>query len=245
MGENGGINRVAPHSRPPYIIPRMPDSFVHLHLHTEYSHARWRQPHPGHHAAKRREFGMPAVAMTDHGNLFGAIEFYQEAAKAGIKPIIGCEMYMAPGQALREAGRHRPGSRLPFHPPGPGRDRLPQPRQARLHRPPRRHVLQAAHRQGSARPIQRRPHRHERLPQGRDQPGHPQRSAAESPRGPRSFVQILGRENFFLELHDHGIEAQQPLQRRAAHARAASSASASSRRTTSISSSAPITRRTT
>src|SRR6202790_2358622 len=40
---------------------------------------------------------MRAVAMTDHGNLFGAIEFYQEATKAGIKPIIGCEAYIAPG----------------------------------------------------------------------------------------------------------------------------------------------------
>ena len=40
---------------------------------------------------------MPAVAITDHGNLHGAIEFYQDATKAGIKPIIGCEAYMAPG----------------------------------------------------------------------------------------------------------------------------------------------------
>ncbi len=46
---------------------------------------------------KAKSLGMPAVAMTDHGNLFGAIEFYQEANKAGIKPIIGCEIYLAPG----------------------------------------------------------------------------------------------------------------------------------------------------
>jgi len=43
------------------------------------------------------EYGMPAVAMTDHGNLFGAVEFYQNAEKAGVKPIIGCEVYVAPG----------------------------------------------------------------------------------------------------------------------------------------------------
>ncbi len=46
---------------------------------------------------KAKSLGMPAVAMTDHGNLFGAIEFYQEANKAGVKPIIGCEIYLAPG----------------------------------------------------------------------------------------------------------------------------------------------------
>ena len=46
---------------------------------------------------KVKECGMPAVALTDHGNLFGAIEFYQEAMKAGVKPIIGVEAYLAPG----------------------------------------------------------------------------------------------------------------------------------------------------
>ena len=73
-------------------MPR--DSFVHLHLHTEYSlldgAIRMREL-----MKKAAEFQMPAVAMTDHGNLFGAIEFYQEAQRAGIKPIIGCEAYIA------------------------------------------------------------------------------------------------------------------------------------------------------
>src|SRR3982751_5293960 len=72
------------------------DSFVHLHLHTEFSllegSIRMREL-----MKKAAALGMPAVAITDHGNLFGAIEFYQEAKKAGIKPIIGCEAYMAPG----------------------------------------------------------------------------------------------------------------------------------------------------
>jgi len=74
----------------------MSDSFVHLHLHTEYSlldgMIRTKD------LAKRAvEFGMPAVAMTDHGNLYGAIEFYQSCKKAGVKPIFGCEIYLAPG----------------------------------------------------------------------------------------------------------------------------------------------------
>jgi DNA polymerase-3 subunit alpha len=64
------------------------DSFVHLHLHTEYStlDGAVRIPEL---MDKAKEFGMPAVAITDHGNLYGAIEFYQTAEKAGIKPVIG------------------------------------------------------------------------------------------------------------------------------------------------------------
>ena len=87
------------------------DSFVHLHLHTEYSlldgAIRMKEL-----MKKAKQFGMPAVAITDHGNLYGAIEFYQEAKKAGIKPIIGCEAYMAPGSIkdrpnnMRDAAYH-------------------------------------------------------------------------------------------------------------------------------------------
>lgn len=75
---------------------RKGDSFVHLHLHTEYSTLDG-AVRIDDLMAKAKKLGMPAVAMTDHGNLFGAIEFYQAAKKAGIKPIIGCEMYLAPG----------------------------------------------------------------------------------------------------------------------------------------------------
>ncbi len=73
----------------------MSASFVHLHLHTEFSlldgMIRTKEL-----AARAAELGMPAVAMTDHGNLFGAIEFYQNCKKAGVKPIFGCEIYLAP-----------------------------------------------------------------------------------------------------------------------------------------------------
>ena len=73
----------------------MSDSFVHLHLHTEFSlldgMIRTKD------LAKRAvELGMSAVAMTDHGNLYGAIQFYQSCKKAGVKPIFGCEIYLAP-----------------------------------------------------------------------------------------------------------------------------------------------------
>ncbi len=72
------------------------DSFVHLHVHTEYSMldgaARLKDLFAG-----CERLGMPAIAMTDHGNLYGAFDFAGKAAKAGIKPIIGTEAYIAPG----------------------------------------------------------------------------------------------------------------------------------------------------
>jgi DNA polymerase-3 subunit alpha len=73
--------------------------FVHLHLHTEYSllDGACRISDV---VDKVHECKMPAVAMTDHGNMFGAIEFYKTAQEKGLKPIIGCETYIAPGSRL-------------------------------------------------------------------------------------------------------------------------------------------------
>lgn len=77
--------------------------FVSLHLHTEYSlldgAIRIKEL-----VERAKEFRMPALAMTDHGNLFGAVEFYKKVTKAGIKPIIGCEVYVAPGSRLERGG---------------------------------------------------------------------------------------------------------------------------------------------
>jgi len=95
----------------PAAARRVP-AFVHLHVHTEYSlldgACRVRDLVQ---AAARMD--MPALAITDHGNLFGVVEFYQAAVAAGIKPIIGCELYLAPGdrrekdaRGLREASYH-------------------------------------------------------------------------------------------------------------------------------------------
>ncbi len=69
--------------------------FVHLHVHTQYSllDGAIRLDDL---FEKAKEFAMPAIAMTDHGNMFGTVEFYQKAYKNGIKPIIGCELYVAP-----------------------------------------------------------------------------------------------------------------------------------------------------
>jgi DNA polymerase-3 subunit alpha len=71
-------------------------SFVHLHLHTEYSLLDGAS-RPEDLAKRVRKLGMPACAITDHGNMFGAVEFYNAMKKEGVKPIIGCEMYVAYG----------------------------------------------------------------------------------------------------------------------------------------------------
>ncbi len=71
-------------------------TFVHLHLHTDYSLLDG-ACEIGELTAEAARRGMPAVAVTDHGNLFAASHFYHEATTRGVKPIIGCEVYVAPG----------------------------------------------------------------------------------------------------------------------------------------------------
>ncbi len=88
--------------------------FVHLHLHTEYSLLD---------GAigldklikKAIDLKMPAVAVTDHGNLFSALDFYLKAMKAGIKPIIGCEIYVAPGSRLEKSAPSGQNEEASYH----------------------------------------------------------------------------------------------------------------------------------
>src|SRR5881392_2371225 len=185
-------------------MPR--DSFVHLHLHTEYSlldgAIRMKEL-----MKKAAEFKMPAVAITDHGNLFGAIEFYQEATCAGVKPIIGCEAYIAHG-----SHKDRPGSRrdaayhftLLAENEAGYRNLVKLVTAAHLdgfHYAPRiDKELLSAHSAGHiglsgclASEINSaiQANNLERAKQ----------SAAE-------YRDILGPENFFMEMHDHGMEAQ-------------------------------------
>ena len=80
--------------------------FVHLHCHTQYSlldGANRIEPL----LERIKQLKQPAVAMTDHGNMFGAIEFYREAMSQGIKPIIGCEIYVAPTSRFERKGTDR------------------------------------------------------------------------------------------------------------------------------------------
>jgi len=78
--------------------------FVHLHLHTHYSllDGAIRIPDL---IDRAKEYRMPALAVTDHGNLFGAMEFYSQVQSNGIKPIIGCEVYVAPGSRLEHSAK--------------------------------------------------------------------------------------------------------------------------------------------
>jgi DNA polymerase-3 subunit alpha len=121
---------------------------------------------------KAKEFEMPAVAITDHGNLHGAIEFYQEATKGGDQADHRLRGVHGAGRDERSA--KQPARRgLSFHAAGEGRNRLPQPGEDDFHRAPRRISLQAADRQGAAGEAFGRVDRYERLSQGRDQHGDP------------------------------------------------------------------------
>ncbi len=82
------------------------DSFVHLHVHTEYSMLDG-AARLGELFAETSRLGMNALAMTDHGNVFGAYDFYSKANAAGIKPIIGMEAYLTPNTSRYERTRVR------------------------------------------------------------------------------------------------------------------------------------------
>jgi DNA polymerase-3 subunit alpha len=88
-------------------------NFVHLHVHSDYSllDGACRIDRLTDRAA---ELGMTALALTDHGNLFGAIDFYTVAKSKGIKPLVGCELYLSEGSRLEKQGRSDEGRSI-FH----------------------------------------------------------------------------------------------------------------------------------
>ena len=80
-------------------------AFTHLHVHTEYSlldgSSKIKELLP-----RAKELGMDSLAITDHGVMYGVIDFYKKAKEVGVKPILGCEIYVAPGSRFdREQGR--------------------------------------------------------------------------------------------------------------------------------------------
>ncbi len=191
-----------------FTLRRMPEKgFVHLHLHTEYSllDGAIRVNDAAQTAAR---MGMPAIAMTDHGNLYGVVPFYQAAEKAGVKPIVGCEIYVAPGDMrAREAASPREAAyhlTLLAETDAGYRNLMKISSAAFLdgfyYKPRVDHDFLANHSSGliclsgclkgeinSA------------LLGG--QPAKAQEIAG-------VYRDIFGPENFFLELHDHGMEAQ-------------------------------------
>jgi DNA polymerase III subunit alpha len=183
------------------------DSFVHLHLHTEYSFldgaVRMKEL-----MKKAKELGMPAVAITDHGNLHGAIEFYQEATKAGIKPIIGCEAYMAPGAMKDRPANQRDAA---YHFTLLAKDETGYRNLVKM--------ISTAHLDG----FHYKPRIDKELLakhsagliglsgclKGEINMAIQSDNLAKARQSVAEFRDILGAENFFLEMHDHGIEAQQ------------------------------------
>jgi len=87
----------------------MAAEFAHLHLHTQYSLLDG-TTRISELMACAGDLNMPALAITDHGNMFGAVRFYQAAKEVGVKPIIGCEVYVAPG-SRHDRGNGRSGGR--------------------------------------------------------------------------------------------------------------------------------------
>jgi len=94
-------------------VPSADSSFVHLHVHTDYSllDGACRIDRL---MDRATALGMKSLALTDHGNLFGAIAFYNEAKKRGIKPLIGCEIYLTENSRLERTGRSEEGKSI-FH----------------------------------------------------------------------------------------------------------------------------------
>jgi DNA polymerase III subunit alpha len=182
------------------------DSFVHLHVHTEYSFldgaVRMKEL-----MKKAAEFEMPAVAITDHGNLHGAIEFYQAARDKGIKPIIGCEAYMAPGSINDRPNNQRDAA---YHFTLLAKDETGYRNLVKListahldgfHYKPRiDKELLAAHSTGLI--------GLSGCLKGEINMAIQSDNLAKARQSVAEFRDILGAENFFLEMHDHGLEAQ-------------------------------------
>lgn len=182
-------------------------SFVHLHVHSEYSllDATCRIPLLLERAAEQ---GMPALALTDHGVLCGAVEFYLTAQEFGVKPILGCELYVAP-----KARTHKSSTEKYFHLTVLARDETGYRNLMRLsslgflegfyYRPRVDKELLKRYGQGLI------------LLSGclkAEIPSLLLRGDFEgAERVAREFLEIVGPENFYIELMDHGLDDQKRL----------------------------------
>ncbi|MBQ4346856.1 MAG: PHP domain-containing protein, partial [Firmicutes bacterium] len=80
-------------------------AFCHLHVHTEYSLLDGSAKIPEL-ISRAKELGMDSLAITDHGAMFGVMDFYKAAKEAGIRPVIGCEVYVAPGSRFDKSASY-------------------------------------------------------------------------------------------------------------------------------------------
>ena len=182
--------------------------FVHLHLHSEYSllDAACRLDKL---VEKAHALKFPALALTDHGVLFGAIDFYQAARKQGIKPIIGCEVYVAPG-SRKEKKSSNGGRDVYNHLVLLAKDEIGYKNLVKLvtdahiegyyYKPRIDKEILAAHREGII------------ALSGCLASEIPEAIARDDLKKARNaidwFKQTLGPENFYLELQNHGIAEQ-------------------------------------
>jgi len=201
----------------PTLLPSLPfvsapdNSFVHLHVHTDYSllDGACRIDRLMDRAV---ELGMPALALTDHGNLFGAMSFYQTARAKGIKPLVGCELYLVETSRLEKHGRSDEGKTM-FHLGLLARDlegyhnllKLVSDAHLRgfYYKPRTDLETLATHARGligftgCLASLVPQHLLHDREEEARQACGR--------------FVEIFGRENYFVELQDHGIPEQQKI----------------------------------
>lgn len=181
--------------------------FVHLHLHTEYSmlDGAVRIPQL---MRKVSDCGMPAVAMTDHGVLYGAVQFYKEAEKAGVKPLLGCELYVTPGSMhdrKTSSGRHSANHLTVLAETNEGWDNLVK-------------LVSAAHLEGfyyKPRIDKELLAQHSKGLIGLSGCLNGEINSAILAGDPKKgldltgqYRDIFGKDNFFVELHDHGMDAQ-------------------------------------
>lgn len=189
--------------------------FVHLHGHTEYSLTDGISRLPEL-VARAKELEMPALAVTDHGNMYGAVYFYKEAKKAGIKPIIGCEVYVTSGSRF-----DRPES-------GAKRDRLKHLILLAETMEGYRNIVKIVSKASTEGFFYKPRADHELLRTYKNgiialsaciQGEIPQMILQDNPEGARRtlewYIETYGKNNFFLEIQNHGlpeeIRAQEAL----------------------------------
>jgi DNA polymerase-3 subunit alpha len=187
--------------------------FVHLHLHTDYSLLDGAiQIKPL--ANRLEELGMPACAMTDHGNMYGAISFYNAMKNKGVKPIIGCETYITRG-SRKEKAASAPGEKANFHLILLARNYEGYQNLVRLtskaytegfyYKPRIDKELLAEHSKGL-------------IGLSACMSGVPsamlaQDKCEEAAKAAIEFEEILGKGNYFLEIQEHGLEPQRRIRK--------------------------------
>ena len=200
--------------------------FTHLHLHTEYSLLDgacdvYKL------ADRVAAMGQTAVAMTDHGNIYGAVHFFDAAKQKGIKPILGCELYVCKAEDHRGDSQERErlrrcdaavgGQRADqrIQPPaGAGRERggIPEPDPAYVGGEPARVLPASAREQEVSRGKFEGADLSFRVPERRALRSARQRRVREAVAVAEQYQEIFGKGNFYLEIQDQGLEAEKKIQ---------------------------------